>query len=109
MKIVDTLGLSYHSIKELNDIINTKIPGRPPFLRKGLVIGNEQLEFYCRDVIECIRSLYGNSQFAQELAFAPERHYTNHKCTCRIYDEMYTGDWWWSVQVHNSIFNENMY
>jgi hypothetical protein len=31
--------------------------------------------------------------------FAPERHYTNEERTCRIYNEMHTGDWWWTVQV----------
>jgi len=99
MKIVDTLGLSYRNVKQLNNIIDTKIPGRPHFRCKELVIGHEHLEFYCRDVIECIQLLYGDPRFAQELVFAPERHYTNHKRTCQIYNEIYTGDWWWSVQV----------
>ena len=103
MKIVDTLGLSYRSVKQMNELIDTKIPGRPHFLCKKLFIGHEHLEFYCRDVIGCIRSLYGDPQFAQELAFAPERHYTTDERTCRIYNEMYTGDWWWSVQVRCQI------
>ena len=103
MKIVDTLGLSYRSVKQMNELIDVKIPGRPRFLCKKLFIGHEHLEFYCRDVTECIRSLYGDPQFAQELAFAPERHYTTHERTCRIYNEMYTGDWWWSVQVCSQI------
>jgi len=60
MKIVDTLGLSYCNIKQLNNIIDTKIPGCPHFQCKELVIGHEHLEFYCRDVIECIQSLYGD-------------------------------------------------
>lgn len=72
MKIVDTLGLSYCSVKQMNDIIDMKISGRPPFLCKELVIGHERLEFYYRDVIECIRSLYGDPEFTRELAFAPE-------------------------------------
>lgn len=103
MKIIDTLDLSYRSVKQMNDIIDSKIPGRPPFQRKELVIGHERLEFYCRDVIECIRSLYGDPRFAQELTFAPEQHYTGHERMCRIYNEMHTGDWWWSVQVRNQI------
>ena len=98
-KIVDKLGLSFRTVKQLNEIIDNKLPGRPPFRCKELIIGNERLEFYCRDVVECIRSLYGDPQFAQDLAFAPERHYTNPECMCRIYHEMYTGDWWWTVQV----------
>jgi hypothetical protein len=33
------------------------------------------------------------------MAFAPERHYTNGARMSRIYNELYTGDWWWTVQV----------
>ena len=97
MKIA--LGLSYNTVKELNSIIDTKLPGRSPFRCKIVNIGHERLEFHFRDVIECIRSLYGDPQFMHSLAFVPERHYTNSERTSRIYNEMYTGDWWWMVQV----------
>ena len=100
-KVVDKLGLSYRTVKQLNSIIDNQLPGRPPFQCKVLFIGNERLEFYCCDIIECIRSLYGDPKFVQVLVFAPERHYTSPECTCRIYNEMHTGDWWWLVQVRN--------
>jgi Plavaka transposase len=64
-----------------------------------LNIGGEKLEFYSRDGLECIRSLYGDPQFTQDLVFAPERHYTSRERTSRLYNEMYTCDWWWTVQV----------
>jgi hypothetical protein len=99
MKTADTLGLSFSTVKELNGIIDTKLPGRGPFRCKVVNIGGERLEFHFRDVIESIRSLYGDPQFMHGLAFAPERHYTSPERTCRIYNEMYTGDWWWMVQV----------
>jgi hypothetical protein len=85
----------------LNNIIDNKLPGRPSFRCQILQVGDETLEFYYRDVLECIRSLYGDPEFAQHLVFAPERHYTSDERTSRIYNEMYTGDWWWSVQVCN--------
>ena len=75
------------------------MPGRPPFECKVLNIGGEKLEFYCRDALDCIRSIYGDPQFAQDLVFAPERHYTSRERTSRLYNEMYTCDWWWTVQV----------
>jgi hypothetical protein len=99
MKITDTIGLSYNTVRQLNSIIDTKLPGRAPFRCKIVNIGGERLEFHFRDVIECIRSLYGDLQFMHDLAFAPERHYTSPERICRIYNEMYTGDWWWMVQV----------
>jgi len=101
LKIVDKLGLSYRTMKQLNDIVDKKLPGRPPFRCKELIIGDERLEFYCCDTMECIQSLYSDPEFAQDLIFAPERHYTSTERVHRIYNEMHTGDWWWSVQVCN--------
>jgi hypothetical protein len=71
VKIVDMLNLSYHTVKQLNDIIND-LPGRSHFQHKDLSVGHKHLEFYCRDVLECIRSLYGDPQFTQDLVFALE-------------------------------------
>jgi hypothetical protein len=99
------LGLSFHTVKELNEKIDQNLPGRPRFQCKKLTVNGEPLEFYSRNVIESIRSLYGDLQFAQQLAFAPERHYTSHERTTRIYNEMYTGDWWWKVQVSHTLIN----
>ena len=108
-KIVDKLGLSYRSVQDLNNIIDTGLPGRPRFQCNILDIGDEQLEFYSRDVLECIRSLYGDPSWAQDMAFAPERHYTSHTRTSRLYNEMYTSDWWWTVQVRYPFPHETMY
>jgi hypothetical protein len=99
VKVINALDLSYHNVRQLNEIIDTKLYGRPCFERKELDIGDEHLEFYYRDIIGCIRSLYGDPQYAQDLLFSPERHYTTSERTSRIYNEMHTGDWWWSVQV----------
>jgi Plavaka transposase len=71
VKIIDKLGLSYHSVKELNDVID-KLPRWPSFQCSKLIIGDEELEFYSRDVLECIQSLYGNPNFTHDMAFVPE-------------------------------------
>ena len=102
-KVVNKLGLSYSSARELNHIIDT-LPGRPPFKSQDFTIGGETLTFYFRDVMQCIQALYGDPEFAHELVFVPERHYLDPECTCRVYSEMHTGDWWWAVQVITSIF-----
>ena len=44
-------------------------------------MGNEMLQFHFRDVLECIRAIYGDPEFAQDLIFAPERHYVDHQRT----------------------------
>ncbi|KAN0134109.1 hypothetical protein V8E53_008046 [Lactarius tabidus] len=47
---------------------------------------------------ECIQAIYGDPEFTEHLILAPEHHYTDHECKCRVYSEMHTGDWWWAVQ-----------
>ncbi|KAN0130983.1 hypothetical protein V8E53_011116 [Lactarius tabidus] len=98
-EVVDKLGLSFSSTKKLNQIIDTALPGRPPFECRSVVIGDETLELHFRNILECVRSLYGDPEFAQDLAVAPERHYADQEQTTRIYSEMNTGDWWWAVQT----------
>ncbi|KAH9015334.1 hypothetical protein EDB85DRAFT_1875899 [Lactarius pseudohatsudake] len=97
-EVTDRLGVSYSSAKELDRIIDA-LPGRPPFECEDFTIGGERLSFYFRNVLQCIRTLFGDPEFAHELAFAPERHYSDPERTCRVYSEMHTGDWWWAVQT----------
>jgi hypothetical protein len=91
MKIADSL--SYNMVKQLNGIIDTKLPGCAPFQCKTVNIGGKHLEFYFRDMIESIWSLYSDLQFMHDLAFALEQHYTSPGRTCWVYNEMYTNDW----------------
>ena len=102
---MEKLGLSYRNVKALNNIIDRELPpaGCPTFTCSDLVIGDLQLEFYHRDIILCIRSLYGDPELVHDLVFAPERHYVDTTRTCRIFSEMHTGNWWWSVQVRRGL------
>ncbi|KAH9041565.1 hypothetical protein EDB85DRAFT_2242145 [Lactarius pseudohatsudake] len=98
-EVVDKLGLSYRTPNELNNIIDKELPERPQFKCEDVSIAGNTFQFYYRDVLQCIRTLYGNPEFAHDLVFAPERHYTDHERTCRVYSEIHTGDWWWAVQT----------
>ena len=84
------------------------LPGRPPFKCQDLVIAGETLQFYFRDLLESIRTLYGDPEFARDLIYVPERHYTDCERKCRVYNEMHTGDWWWAVQVRSLILNQSI-
>lgn len=64
-----------------------------------MTVEGETFEVYYRDVLECIRSLYGDETFAPYLVFAPERHYSDNTRTNRLYHDVYTGKWWWTTQV----------
>ena len=100
-KLVESLGLSYRTVKGLNSMIDN-LPGRPSFKCEHIKIGNGTMPFYFRDILPCIRAIYGDPEFAQDLVFAPERHYADRERTQRVYSDMYTGNWWWSVQVRNT-------
>ena len=55
---------------------------------------------YARNIISCIKVLYGDGAFVPHLIFRPECHYEKvgaHRC--RIYHDMHTSNWWWEIQV----------
>lgn len=59
---------------------------------------DESFDVYFRDVIDCIKALYGNAEFAPYLVFTPKRHYSDADHTVRLYHDMHTGKWWWNTQ-----------
>ncbi|KAI9430251.1 hypothetical protein BJY52DRAFT_1208101 [Lactarius psammicola] len=61
-------------------------------------IGGENFEFYFCEVVPCLRTLFGDPEFAKRLVFTPECHYQDSDHTVRVFSEMHTGKWWWSVQ-----------
>ena len=100
-KLINRLGLSYCTPNKLNSIVDG-LHGHLSFQFEDFDIGNESLRFHFRDIVGCIRAIYGDPEFAQDLVFAPERHFLDHERTQRVYSEMHTGDWWWSKQVCNT-------
>jgi hypothetical protein len=102
-KVVEKLELSYHNVRELNKIIDEELPGRPMFRCEAVEIDGQILELHYREIIPCIRSLYGDPELVNDLIFAPERHYTDAGRTSRVFSEIHTGNWWWSVQVRDMV------
>ncbi|KAF7343824.1 hypothetical protein MSAN_01963600 [Mycena sanguinolenta] len=96
--VVEALGLSYRNSAELNAIIDEKLPCRPKFTRSEVVVAGEAFELYSRNIIECVRALFGDTDFAPYLFVVPERHYADKDKTIRLYHNMHTGRWWWSTQ-----------
>ncbi|KAF8268600.1 hypothetical protein EI94DRAFT_1771512 [Lactarius quietus] len=89
--LVKGLGLSYHTSKELNSIIDKQLLGgsTPVFKTQDLEIGGEHLRFHYCEIILCIWALLDNPD---DIILTPSH-------TCCIYNKMHTGDWWWSVWV----------
>jgi hypothetical protein len=63
----------------------------------------EDVELWLRNPVDCVAELLGNPAFNGSIAYAPERVYTDSKASSRIYDEMWTADWWWDIQVRPTI------
>lgn len=72
---------------------------RPPFIHREIRVGEESYDVYYRDILACIRALFSNPEFAQDLIVKPERHYADEDQTIRLYHDMHTGQWWWAKQV----------
>ncbi|KAF7332804.1 hypothetical protein MSAN_02431600 [Mycena sanguinolenta] len=99
LKVPEALGLSYRTSAELNEIIDKNLPtGGPAFQREEIVVAGEAFDVYFRDIIECIRALYSDPEFANVLVFVPERHYADVDKTVRLYHDLHTGKWWWATQ-----------
>ena len=54
------------------------------------IVGSEVCEVFYRDIIDCIKSLFGNPNFMLYLCFAPEKHYTNNTKDVQMYHDMHT-------------------
>lgn len=68
---------------------------------------HETLQLWRRDPVECLRELIGNPAFRDQMRFAPERAYEDKDGKSRLYDETWTGDWWWETQVSNHFRNHS--
>jgi len=52
---------------------------------------------YHWDPIDAIKTLLGNPAHANDIMYRPKRVFTNASRDSRIYNEMWTGDWWNTV------------
>ncbi|KAJ3711136.1 hypothetical protein DFJ43DRAFT_1154481 [Lentinula guzmanii] len=98
--VCDKHGLSFRTASQLNAIIDHKLPSiRPKFKRREVVVQNQAFEMYFRDVLECVKVLYGDAEFAEYLKYAPERHFNDRQFEEQLFHDMHTGGWWWSTQA----------
>ncbi|QRW10718.1 hypothetical protein RhiLY_09717 [Ceratobasidium sp. AG-Ba] len=85
------------------------LPQGPRWTTAKVTVGEgvykRRLLVYLRDILEVIRELIGARRFKDCMRYAPERRWTSRDRKHRVYDEMWTGDWWWRMQ--NAIDNPN--
>ena len=81
--------------------INHNLHGHPSFQAHDITVSTKVVTLYARDILECVKALYGEPEFAPFLIFKPQHHYhirAGH-ANSRVYHDMHTADWWWEVQV----------
>jgi hypothetical protein len=92
LKKIDSLpekpGWTCKTVKVIGDVIGAD--GRP---------ATKCIELWFQDPLECVQGLIGNLTFQENLSYAPQKVFTAGSGTTRIYDEVWTGDWWWTMQV----------
>ena len=59
----------------------------------------EEVDLWLRDPLECIRDLLANPAFRDHLVYRPAEAYTSMQRQCRVFSEMWTGKWWYKLQV----------
>jgi hypothetical protein len=59
----------------------------------------EEVEMWMRNPVECVQELMGNLAFRDNISYVPECVYQDSAGSKRVYDEMWTADWWWNTQV----------
>ncbi|TEB30513.1 hypothetical protein FA13DRAFT_1792487 [Coprinellus micaceus] len=102
--VVNALNLSFKNANELNKCINNHLPQHPQFERHEIIVAGKSFELYAHDIVECIRALWGDPEFAPYLVFEPEHHYANKNKTQQLYHDMHTGKWRWAT--HKQIERE---
>lgn len=59
----------------------------------------DQFELWFRNPLCIIKELISNPAFNGFVSYTPERVYDDDTGETRVYDEMWTADWWWDMQV----------
>jgi Plavaka transposase len=72
---------------------------------EGEPVPSERLELWRRDPVECMKELMGNPLFKESLEYIPQKQYMDEEGKNHVFDEMWTGDWWWNTQVNLSTCN----
>ena len=73
----------------------------------GEPVPSERLELWRCDPVECMKELMGNPILKDYLRYTPQKCFTDEEGKNRVFDEMWTGHWWWNTQVVKSPSTSN--
>ena len=99
IQLHEQLNVSYMGSSGLDKKIDMLPTFCPKFHQEKLAVEGETFKLFYRDVLGCIAEIYSRHALMLHLKFVPERHYVDADMTTRIYGNVFTGKWWWEVQV----------
>ncbi|RDB30888.1 hypothetical protein Hypma_004899 [Hypsizygus marmoreus] len=99
--VKEKLGLSYHNIRKLHQIVDS-IPERAgEWKTKHLRFKDrpgEKFTIRHRNVIKAIQSLWGSPELADDIVYVPKKVFSDSSRENRIFSEMWTAQWWHVIQ-----------
>lgn len=98
---MEKLELSFKDVRQLFRKVDS-IPDRVAWKRATLTFPDrpdEKHVVHYRDIVEATKALLGNPSYAKHVVYRPKRVFSDQSKTKRIYTEMWTGQWWNSIQV----------
>lgn len=102
-QVKEKLGLSFSNIRGLHQVIDEDIPERAGQWKTDVLEFSDlpDLSYVIRyrDPLEAIRSLWRDLGLSPHLIYRPSKIWTDKNRKCRIYNELWTGQWWHAVQV----------
>ncbi|KAG8730682.1 hypothetical protein FRC10_002416, partial [Ceratobasidium sp. 414] len=107
--IIARARLSFGSSYTLNNLIDALPLAGPKWNVKAVKVTGDKLgpdgkplteiaELWYRDIVGVIQELLENHTYGKDLVFAPCEKWDDADHTERVYDEMWTGDWWKKLQ-----------
>ena len=79
-----------------------QLPYKAEWLQQGICLiedPTERHQIEYRNPVEAIKSLWTDPLLADQLVYQPEKMYVDESHSSRLYNKMWTGSWWWSIQV----------
>ncbi|KZS87558.1 hypothetical protein SISNIDRAFT_419416, partial [Sistotremastrum niveocremeum HHB9708] len=102
--IVKNLGMSDHNCYSIKKTINQLPAVGDGWNRTPITIDEHPTSYnvYSRDILSVIKHLFSRPEFKDTIAYGPQEQYADKETTSRLYNEMWTGDWWCRTQVRTS-------
>jgi hypothetical protein len=79
-----------------------KLPERAKWKECNITLKEDPAEEHLlqyRNPLDAIQSLWGNPAHTDQLVFQPQKMWSDSSRASRLYNEMWTANWWWKIQV----------